>query len=148
MTKRFVALALASGLLIGAAAPVSAGGAWVDRIEDVDTVLAVRFEEDFPLASLMRATCEWTQFVQHPDGSGVESLRCQLSDEPVMIPAFQGEPPRTAFVHGVDPCLWTSDYWLYRDESIVMAAAVHTVVTPSGHVTITAYYPAEPLVCE
>jgi hypothetical protein len=75
-------------------------------------------------------------------------LRCQLSDAPVMIPAFQGEPPQTAFVHESGPCLWTSDYWWYRDESIVMAASVHYVVTPSGGVSISAYYPAEPLVCE
>jgi hypothetical protein len=148
MLKRLAGLALAGGLILGGAAPVLADAGWVDRIENVDTVLAVRFEDDFPVASLMRAKCDWTQFVRRPDGSGIETLRCELSDEPVMIPDFQGETPAAAFVHSGGACLWTSDYWLAVDGSIVMASAFDYVVTPSGQVWITARYPAEPLACE
>jgi hypothetical protein len=148
MLKRLAGPLLAGGLILGGAVPVSADAGWVDRIDKIDTVLAVRFEDDFPIASLMRATCDWAQFVRRPDGSGRETLRCHLSDKPVMIPAFQGESPDAAFVHGGEACLWTSDYWFARDGSIVMASAFHYVVTPSGQISITADYPAEPLVCE
>jgi hypothetical protein len=148
MTKRLAVLALAGGLLLGIAAPVTAAEAQTGRLENVDTVLAVRFEADFPVASLMRATCDWAQFVQRPDGSGIETLRCQLSDEPVMIPEFQGEAPDVAFVHAGGACLWTSDYWFAFDGSIVMASSFAYVVTASGRINITAHYPAEPLVCE
>lgn len=148
MLKRIAGLSLAGGLILGGAAPVSAGSGWVDRIDDVDTVLAVRFDDDFPIASLMRATCDWAQFVRLPDGSGTETLRCHLSNEPVMIPEFQGEAPDAAFVHGGGACLWTSDYWFARDGSIIMASAFDYVVTPSGQIRITADYPAKPLDCE
>jgi hypothetical protein len=148
MIKRLATMSLAGGLFLGVAAPVSANAGWVDRIENVDTVLAVRFEADFPIASLMRASCDWAHFVQRPDGSGIETLQCHISIEPVMIPEFQGETPEVAFVHDGGPCLWTSDYWLASDGSTVMASAFAYVVTPSGHVSITAHYPAEPLACE
>ena len=147
--RRAAAVALAALSIILAATPVSAAGpATIDRIEDIDSVLAVRFGDDFPVASLMRATCEWAQFVERPDGSGIETLHCELSSEPVMIPEFQGSPPATAFIHGGGPCLWTSDYWFAKDKSIVMAESFSYVVTPSGRINITAEYPAEPLVCE
>jgi hypothetical protein len=139
---------LLAGLVFGLAAPVSADGAWVDRIEGVSTVLAVRQESDFPVGSLMRAVCDDVQFVQQPDGSGVERLRCHLSTEPVMIPAFQGVPPTTAFTFRTGPCAWASDYWTARDGSLVFAERVHYVVTPGGLVNITAFYAAQPTVCE
>ena len=148
MLKRLAGVSLACALILGGAAPVSAGAGWVDRIDNVDTVLAVRFEDDFPIASLMRATCDWAQFVRRPDGSGRETLRCHLSSEPVMIPEFQGKVPDAAFVHGDGPCVWTSDYWFARDGSTVKASALRYVVTPSGEISITADYPAEPLACE
>ena len=147
--RRLAAVALAVSSLIVTVGSVSAANpASVDRVHDIETVLAVRFDDDFPLASLMRATCDWAQFVQRPDGSGVETLHCQLSSEPVMIPEFQGSPPARAFTHGSGPCLWTSDYWFAKNESIVLAASVSYVVTPSGRVNIRAEYPADPLVCE
>jgi hypothetical protein len=147
--RRSAAVALAASSIILAATPVSAAGpATVDRIEDIDTVLAVRFGDDFPVASLMRATCDWAQFVERPDGSGIEKLHCELSAEAVMIPEFQGSPPATAFIHGGGPCLWTSDYWFAKEGSIVMAESFSYVVTPSGLINITAEYPAAPLACE
>jgi hypothetical protein len=146
--QRFALVVIVAGFLMVGAAPATAGSGSVDRISDVQTVLAVRFDEDFPLSSLMRATCEWGQFVQRANGSGIEKLHCVLSSEPVMIPAFQGSPPSAAFVHAGGPCEWTSDYWLARDGSIVMAESFSYVVTPAGQVNITAAYPAEPLACE
>ncbi len=147
MLNRLARLSIAGTLFLSLAAPVSAHPGWVDRIDNVDTVLAVRVGEDFPIASLMRARCDWSQFAQRPDGSGTETLRCQLSDEPVMIPAFQGEAPDIAFVNAGGGCVWTSDYWFTRDGSIVMAASFSYVVTPSGQIRVTAEYPAQPLAC-
>lgn len=146
MRKRF--LPLLAGLAIGAAfaGPVY-GGASVDRIEDLETVLAVRMDDDFPIASLMRADCSYSQWVQRPDGSAVETMKCQLSDRPVMIPEFQGQPPTRAFTNRAGPCVWTSDFQFARDESIVLASSVHYTVTPTGRVNVVAYYPAQPLAC-
>jgi hypothetical protein len=147
--RRLVAVAFALSSVVLAASPVSAAEpATVDRVHDIDSVLAVRFEDDFPVASLMRTTCDWAQFVERPDGSAIETMHCTLSSEPVMIPEFQGSPPSTAFKHGGGACLWTSDYWFAKDGSIVMAESFSYVVTPTGRVNIKAVYPAEPLVCE
>jgi hypothetical protein len=148
MKKRLAPVVALVGLLAVVTAPVSAAGAWVDRIADVDTVLAVRFDDDFPIASLMRAECDYAQFVRGSNGSGVETLRCRLSDEPVMIPAFQGAPPSTAFTFSTGPCEWASDYWFTRDGSLVYADSVHYVVTPGGGVNVTARYAAQPASCD
>jgi hypothetical protein len=147
MRRLMGSFALVVGIL-GVGAPAAAlGAASVDRVHDIDTVLAVRFDETFPVASLMRATCDWSQFVRRPDGSGIETMHCTLSAEPVMIAAFQGQPPAQAFVHGGGPCLWTSDYWFAHDGSIVMASAFDYVVSASGRVNVRAVYPARPLDC-
>ena len=135
-------------MIVGAASTSAAEPASVDRIEDIDTVLVVRLDEDFPIASIMRATCDWAQFVVLPSGRGKETLHCMLSTEPVMVPEFQGSPPERAFKNGGGPCEWTSDYWFAKDGSIVMAESYSYVVTPSGRVNIQAEYPVEPLVCE
>jgi hypothetical protein len=151
MTRTLGRLALVAGLigmLIAPSAAAAAGPAWVDRIEDVDTVLAVRHDADFPLNSLMRAHCDEVRFVQAANGSGVETLRCRLSDEPVMIPAFQGVPPSTAFSLSLGACVWTSDYWSARDGSTVLATSVHYVITPNGDIRITARYAATAPACE
>lgn len=148
MRYRAAQAALAAALLALSAGPVAANGGWIDHIEDVDTVLVVRFEEDFPLASIMRATCDSVRFVHRPDGSGTETLRCRLTDDPVMIPEFQGQAPDTAFTHRSGPCEWTSDYWFARDGSIVLASSFHYTISASGLVHGTATYPAEPLTCE
>jgi hypothetical protein len=148
MSRALRVLALVAGLVVVSVAPVTAAAAWTDRIEDVDTVLAVRFDDDFPLASLMRAHCDEVRFVQAANGSGVETLRCQLSSEPVMIPAFQGVPPDTGFTLQGGPCVWTSDYWLARDGSIVLATSFHYIVTPTGRVNVTATYAADAPDCE
>ncbi len=130
------------------AVPISAAGATVDRLTNVETVLAVRMDDDFPIASLMRADCSFTQLVTNSDGSAVETMHCRLSDRPVMIPEFQGQAPDRTFIGTSGPCLWASDYWFFKNESIVLASSVRYTVTPSGVVNVRAEYPAEPLDCE
>ena len=147
--RRIAAVAFAVSSILMAAIPVAAAKpATVDRVEGIDTVLAVRSDDDFPVASLMRATCGSSQFLTRPDGSGVETMHCRLSSAPVMIPEFQGATPSLAFTFGGGPCVWTSDFWFAKNGSIVMAERFSYTVTPSGRVNVKAEYPAEPLVCE
>jgi hypothetical protein len=148
MSKRvlMVTVAVLWGLLT--ASPVSAERASVDRIEDFDTVLAVAFPDTFPLGSLMRAECSFLVRVERPDGSAAETQICTLSDEPVMVPEFQGAPPDQAFRLDGGPCTWTSDYWWNVADSPVYADSFSYVVTPAGAVRATSTYPAVPLVCE
>ena len=148
MLKRAVVMVLLVGSSLGAASPVgAAGGGSVQVIRHFDTVLAVARPADFPVASLMRARCAFVVRVERPDGSARETQVCELSDEPVMIPEFQGVPPTHAFIDEAGACLWHSDYWANRDGSDVMASSVRIVVTPSGQVMATSTYPAEPLTC-
>jgi hypothetical protein len=146
--RRTLPLVGALMLLATIAAPVSAGRGWIDKIEDIETVIIVRDEADFPLKSIMRADCDFTLWIQHRSGRGTELLSCRLSNEPVMVPEFQGTPPKGFFFNRTGACEWTSDYWWYRDESIVMAESAQYVITPSGRVLITASYPAQPLQCD
>jgi hypothetical protein len=147
--SRSVALAssMAFAFLVASVVPAAAEAS-VDRIESVDTVLAVALPDNFPIASLMRAECAWVQRVELPDGSATESMICELSDEPVMVPEFQGAPPTSAFQHSGGACEWISDYWFAKDGSFVLASSFAYVVTPSGKVHARSWYPAEPLVCE
>src|SRR5262245_11926065 len=148
MRKR-VAMILTSGQLAAITTqPALAAGGSVDRIGSFDTVLAVAMPDDFPMRSLMRADCSGLIRVERPDGSAVEIQDCTLSDRPVMIPEFQGVPPKRAFVLETGPCLWHSDYWFAVAGTDIMAASVRYVVTPSGHIHARSEYPAEPLVCE
>ena len=144
--KTALLIALLSGSML--AAPASAGGASTDRIDDIETVLAVRFEDDFPLRSLMRADCAFVQRVERPDGSSRETMTCDLSDRPVMIPDFQGAPPDRAVRYTGGACMWASDYWTYAAGTAVYADRFTVVVTPSGKVHAESTYRAEPLICE
>ena len=125
----------------------SARSSHVDRIDGIETVLAVALPDNFPVGSLSRADCAFTQIVTRPDGTAMEAMHCQLSDRPVMIPEFQGTAPEVAFHLSGGPCEWVSDYWFAKDGSIVFAERFQTLVTPSGRVLTQAWYPAEPLVC-
>ena len=147
--RRFAAVTLALSAILVAALPVAAAKpATVDRVEGIDTVLAVRSDDDFPVGSLMRATCGSSQFLTRPDGSGVETMHCRLSSAPVMIPEFQGATPARTFKLRGGACVWTSDYWFTKNGSIVLAESFSYTVTPSGRVNVKAEYPVEPLVCE
>jgi hypothetical protein len=137
-------------LVLALAAPSAAvaSPALVNRLEDFGTVLAVAMPADFPMASLMRANCSSLIRVERPDGSSTEVMDCQLSAEPVMIPAFQGVPPSQAFVLEGGACEWISDYWATTEGVLVLASSFRYTVTPSGHVHASSEYPAEPLACE
>jgi hypothetical protein len=141
----FIALAVLCALW---ASPVAATGGSVKRLSNVESVLAVALPADFPVASLMRANCSSLIRIERPDGSALEIQDCLLSDEPVMIPAFQGAPPSRAFVNEGGPCVWSSDYWFTVAGTDVAARSFRYTVTPSGHVHIRSEYPAEPLACE
>jgi hypothetical protein len=148
MWKRVSMIALLGVLVSAVATPVAANGARVDRLENIETVLAVAMPVDFPIASLMRADCSSLVRVERPDGSATEIMDCQLNANPVRIPEFQGVPPSRAFVNAGAACLWFSDYWFYSAGIDVLAESFHYTVTPSGHVHVVSEYPAEPLACE
>ena len=147
MRGRAVALVAMALLAAAFAAPVAAGGATVERLTNIQTVLAVAMPDDVPVASLMRAECERLIRIERPDGSSTEILDCQLSDEPVMTPEFQGAAPSRAFTNQAGPCVWLSDYWFAVAGIDVGAESVRYTVTPSGHVHARSEYPADPLEC-
>jgi hypothetical protein len=136
------------GVMVSSVAPVAAGGAKVDRLENIETVLAVAMPDDFPVASLMRGDCSSLVRIERPDGSATEIQDCQLNTKPVMIPEFQGALPSQAFVNAGPACMWFSDYWFYTAGIDVLASSFRYTVTPSGHVHIRAEYPATPLTCD
>ncbi|HVR31395.1 MAG TPA: hypothetical protein VMS74_01675 [Acidimicrobiia bacterium] len=129
------------------APPASAGGASTDRIDNVDSILAVAFPDNYPLGSIMRAECAFVQRVQMPDGSAMETLSCELSDEPVMIPELQGSAPKSALTYGGGACEWMSEYSFAKSGVTVFAESYRVVVTPAGKVHATSTYPADPLDC-
>lgn len=141
----FLFAAIFAGLII--ALPANAGGAFVDRIDNVDSILAVAFPDNYPVGSIMRAECAFVQRVQLPDGSATETLSCDLSDEPVMVPELQGSPPTSALNYGGGSCEWMSEYWFAKTGATVFAESYRVVVTPAGKVHATSTYPADPLDC-
>jgi hypothetical protein len=148
MRSRVLTLLALAVLSAAVASPVAATGASVDRLSNVQTVLAVAMPDDFPVGSLMRATCESLIRIERPDGSATEIQDCQLSAEPVMIPEFQGAPPSQTFINEAGPCVWSSDYWFTVAGTDVQAESLHYTVAPSGHVHARSDYPAEPLDCD
>ena len=148
MRSRAISLIALAVLCTAWASPVAAAGGSIERLSNVPSVLAVAIPEDFPVASLMRANCSSLIRIEQPDGSAIELQDCLLSDEPVMIPAFQGAPPSQAFINEGGPCVWSSDYWFTVAGTDVAALSFRYTVTPSGHVHIRSEYPAEPLACE
>ena len=147
--RKLGAVVVGLGLLASiSTGSVLAGRATVERIGPFETVLAVRVDADFPIASLMRADCSSLIRVERPDGSAAEIQDCRLSDSPVIFPEFQGIAPKRAFVHEVGSCEWHSDYWSNVAGTDILAEAVSYTVTPSGLVHVRSEYPAVPLDCE
>jgi hypothetical protein len=140
-------LLVALAIVMASSAPAGAGSAIVERVENVSTVVAVGFPEDFPIGSLSRAECHFVQRVTLPDGSATETQTCELSDEPVMIPAFQGSAPRQALVHEGGPCEWSSDFAFVRYGADEYAESYRLLVTPAGRVYVWSSYPSESLDC-
>jgi hypothetical protein len=118
-------------------------------LEDIETVVAVAdpASPDFPVASLMRADCDYLVRVEAEDGSSHEWMSCTLSDEPLDIPENQGTVPEAAVIDAGGECIWGSDYWTATDGSVVYASEFEVVALPSGRVHSWAAFPAEPLEC-
>jgi len=161
--RRILFLLLAATMLAVGAVPASAGGASVDRIEGSFESMALISIDPYVLAYL---DCDWVQRVEKPDGSAIETMKCHLTGEfDIWVwddeLNFEGhwescpecEAPTRAFVDGPfapeDGCDigWASDYWLLKDGSLVFADWLRLTATPSGNVSVTTKYPAEPLVC-
>ncbi len=150
MRKRRSVGVIVAGFMIALVPGAAAADSHVDVIEDFPTVVAVvdpATTPDFPVASLSRADCDVLVRVEAADGSAEEWMSCTLSDEPVMVPEFQGVAPESAIVDAGGECVWTSDYWYTKDESEIKASAFEMTVTPSGRVFSWSSYPAEPLDC-
>ena len=62
-----LAVGMGVALVVASVVPAAAEAS-VDRIENVDSVLAVAIPEDFPVGSLMRTECAWVQRMELPDG--------------------------------------------------------------------------------
>ena len=149
MKRLLVSLGIAAFAISSTIGPVTAAEVSVQLIRNFPAVVAVRppSSPDFPLKSLMRANCNWLYRVVRPNGSSIETQKCRLSTQPVMIPEFQGKVPRHRVASVSGPCEWHSDYWLNTDGTDVMASGVRVLVTPRGEVFATSWYPREPLVC-
>ena len=149
MKRLLVPLGIAVLAISSTIGPVAAAGVSVQLIRDFPSVVAVRppTSPDFPLNSLMRANCKWLYRVVQPNGSSIETQKCTLSTEPVMIPEFQGTVPTHRVAYGTGPCTWHSDYWLNTTGVDVMASSVRILVTPRGEVFATSKYPRKPLNC-
>ncbi len=142
--NRFLGIAIVLALLVALAAPVAAR-ADVDRVEGpFDTVVPVAFADNPIGVELMFAECDFVQRVEKPDGSAVETQTCHLTE-----PFFQfgGTPPDSAFTNTEGSCIWFSDYFSQTTGEDVFAERVRLTVTPSGNVSVTTMYPADPIDC-
>jgi hypothetical protein len=142
-------LAIAVTLLAAIAGPVAAANPSVQLIRHFPSVVAVRSpaSANFPENSLMRANCRWLYRVVQPNGSSIETEKCKLSTEPVMIPEFQGKVPNHRVSYSLGKCVWYSDYWGFTAGKDVLASSVTVLVTPRGDVYATSKYPRQPLSC-
>ncbi len=113
MTLGLLAGVLMAGLLPG----VAAADEQTDLLLDTASIVTVKdpaTTPDFPIASVMRAVCDFVLRIEAEDGSAQEWQSCTLSDEPVMIPENQGVPPTTTITRTGGECVWASDYWATR----------------------------------
>ena len=141
--RRIVLMLTAALLALGIMAPALAAGATRDRIEGpFETVIATAYADNEIGVELMFAECDFVQRVELPDGSAIETQHCSLTGPFVVFP---GTIPTKAFNDSGDACVWMSDYWLQTDGSMVFASSFRQTVTPSGQVSATTMYPAEPI---
>ena len=143
-TGRVTVLLVVAALVIGVSASAAVARANVERVGPFETVLPVAFADNPAGVELMFAECDFVQRVERPDGSAVETQRCHLT---VPFVDFPGEPPERAFTNTEGPCIWFSDYFMQTTGEEVWADSVRLTVTPSGHVSATTRYGAEPPQC-
>lgn len=144
-TSRVTVLLLVLGLIVGMSSTAATAKATVDRVEGpFVTVVPTAFADNPAGVELMFAECDFVQRVEKPDGSAVENQHCQLTEPFVDFP---GTPPTKAFNAPAGECVWWSDYFSQTSGDLVWADSVRLTVTPSGNVSVTTTYPAEPLDC-
>ncbi len=130
-------------LTLGVIAPAMAAGAITDRIEGpFTTVVPTAYADNAIGVELMFAECDFVKRVELPDGSATEKQKCELTGPFVDFP---GTPPDQAFRFPAGECEWASDYWGQTDGSLVLASSFSLTVSPSGQVTATSTYPADPI---
>lgn len=141
-------LGLSMLVALAVSAPASAAEP-PEVLRDLDSVVDVLLPDaaGYPAASKMRADCPLLVRYLTADGSATEWQVCQLNDEPVMVPEFQGVPPTTTITYGGGECVWLSDYFGNTSGADVHAATWEVTVTPAGRVFAISTYPAEPLAC-
>lgn len=144
-TGRASVFLLVLALAVGASASAALAEAVVDRVDGpFETVVPTALADNPAGVELMFAECDFVQRVEKPDGSAVEQQRCHLTDPFVEFP---GTPPTEAFTNAAGECIWWSDYFSQTTGELVFAESVRLTVTPSGNVSVTTRYPAEPLDC-
>lgn len=144
-SRRLTVLSVVLVLAVALLAPAAVAKATVDRIEGpFVTVVPTAFADNPAGVELMFAECDFVQRVEKPNGSAVENQHCQLLAPFVVFP---GEPPSEAFTNTAGECIWFSDYHDLTSGDMVWAESVRLTVTPSGQVSVTTRYPAEPLEC-
>jgi hypothetical protein len=150
MPKIVKTAVLTVGLAVALLPVAASAESQTEVLEDIATVVAVAdpASPDFPVASLMRADCDYLVRVEAEDGSSQEWMSCTLSDEPLDMPENQGTVPTSALIDAGGECIWGSDYWTATDGSVVYASEFEVVALPSGRVHSWAAFPAEPLECE
>ena len=135
-------LSLVMVLFLGVAASAALAKGSVDRVGPFVTVVPVAFTDTG--VELMFAKCDFVQRVEKPDGSSVETQRCQLT-EPFF--EFPGMPPERAFnAPASAPCVWFSDYVIQTEPEgdTPSADRVRLTVTPSSKVNVTTMYGPNP----
>ena len=138
-------LSVVLALVVGLSASTAVASAVADRVEGpFVTVVPVALADNPVGVELMFAECDFVQRVEKPDGTAVETQHCQLTGP---FFDFPGTPPERAFTNTAGPCIWFSDYFLQTTGEDVLAESVRLTVTPSGRVSATTMYPAEPLEC-
>ena len=141
-TGRLAVLSVVLTLVIGVSASTALGKASVDRVEGpFETVVPVAFADNPAGVELMFAECDFVQRVERSDGTSVENQHCNLT-EPFFV--FPGTPPEKAFTNTEGPCVWFSDYLLQTTGESFAADSVRLTVTPSGNVSVTTRYSANP----
>lgn len=144
-TSRMVVLVMVVGFLFGVSGQAALAHASVERIEGpFESVVPVAYADNPAGVELMFMECDFVQRVEKPDGSAIETQQCDLTEPFVEFP---GTPPSEAFTNMAGECIWFSDYFLQTTGEDVLAEHVRLTVTPTGNVSVTTWYPAEPLDC-
>ena len=128
---RFMPLVVVAAAAVVFGASGASGGNGATVLQGTFHTL-ITFDVDGSLTSVL-ATCNENR-VQKPNGSATESMNCRLD-------AGETVPDKAA--KNCDGCGWFSDFFLTPGfAGQVITFDVHSVLTPSGVVNLTATYAA------